>query len=137
MSCFCLFSDLDKDSNNNGETLSAWDCSFGNSFKFVSLASHPVSTPKMIKRVISFFKFIPHFSGHPSGYPVINCMTLDSINWFLAFFILGACNGEHGVGVGKIKYQRKEHGEALDVMQAMKQVMDPNGILNPGKIFGK
>lgn len=48
----------------------------------------------------------------------------------------GTCTGEHGVGVGKAKYQRKEHGAALDVMQSLKQVLDPTGILNPGKIFG-
>ncbi|MCM3143474.1 FAD-linked oxidase C-terminal domain-containing protein [Brevibacillus sp. MER 51] len=64
----------------------------------------------------------------------------EGVNAHLVEYALsrgGTCTGEHGVGVGKIKYQRKEHGEALDVMQAMKQVMDPNGILNPGKIFGK
>lgn len=48
----------------------------------------------------------------------------------------GTCTGEHGVGVGKAKYQRIEHGEALDVMHSLKRVLDPNGILNPGKIFG-
>lgn len=47
----------------------------------------------------------------------------------------GTCTGEHGVGVGKSKYQRREHGDALDVMKALKQTLDPKGILNPGKIF--
>lgn len=47
----------------------------------------------------------------------------------------GTCTGEHGVGLGKIKYQRREHGEALDVMKMIKRGLDPNGILNPGKIF--
>ncbi|MED1470187.1 FAD-binding oxidoreductase [Bacillus salipaludis] len=47
----------------------------------------------------------------------------------------GSCTGEHGVGVGKTKYQQKEHGESLDVMKAIKFALDPKGILNPGKIF--
>ncbi len=47
----------------------------------------------------------------------------------------GTCTGEHGVGIGKAKYLRAEHGEALDVMYSIKQVLDPQGILNPGKIF--
>ncbi len=47
----------------------------------------------------------------------------------------GTATGEHGVGIGKQRYMVKEHGAALDVMRAIKQVLDPNGILNPGKIF--
>ncbi|PTX55049.1 D-lactate dehydrogenase (cytochrome) [Melghirimyces profundicolus] len=49
----------------------------------------------------------------------------------------GTCTGEHGVGSGKIRYQRREHEEALDVMRGIKQLLDPKGILNPGKIFGE
>lgn len=47
----------------------------------------------------------------------------------------GTCTGEHGVGLGKRKFQLQEHGEALEVMQNMKQMLDPKNILNPGKIF--
>ncbi|MEW9670636.1 FAD-binding oxidoreductase [Ammoniphilus sp. 3BR4] len=47
----------------------------------------------------------------------------------------GTCTGEHGVGIGKRKYQRQEHGEAVDVMKQMKLVLDPNNILNPGKVL--
>ncbi|MER2009569.1 MAG: FAD-linked oxidase C-terminal domain-containing protein, partial [Psychrobacillus sp.] len=47
----------------------------------------------------------------------------------------GSCTGEHGVGVGKMKYQLKEHGEAVELMKSIKLLFDPNGILNPGKIF--
>lgn len=47
----------------------------------------------------------------------------------------GTSTGEHGVGIGKTKYMRREHGQALDVMWAIKQTLDPNRILNPGKIF--
>lgn len=47
----------------------------------------------------------------------------------------GTCTGEHGVGVGKMKYQRLEHGKALDAMVLIKKAFDPKGILNPEKIF--
>jgi len=47
----------------------------------------------------------------------------------------GTCTGEHGVGVGKMKYQRQEHGQALDVMNNLKKMFDPNNILNPGKVI--
>ena len=47
----------------------------------------------------------------------------------------GTCTGEHGVGQGKRKYMQKEHGAAIGVMQAIKQAIDPRGIMNPGKIW--
>uniref|UniRef100_UPI00301A93AF FAD-binding oxidoreductase n=1 Tax=Oceanobacillus massiliensis TaxID=1465765 RepID=UPI00301A93AF len=40
----------------------------------------------------------------------------------------GTCTGEHGVGIGKRKYQEKEHGDALKIMQKIKQVLDTNSI---------
>ena len=46
----------------------------------------------------------------------------------------GTCSGEHGVGQGKIDYLAAEHGEAVQVMRAIKQALDPDNIMNPGKI---
>jgi D-lactate dehydrogenase (cytochrome) len=47
----------------------------------------------------------------------------------------GTCTGEHGVGQGKIKYLKAEHGAGLAAMRAIKQALDPRDILNPGKIL--
>ena len=47
----------------------------------------------------------------------------------------GTCTGEHGVGQGKVKYMKVEHGPALATMRAIKLALDPENILNPGKII--
>jgi D-lactate dehydrogenase (cytochrome) len=46
----------------------------------------------------------------------------------------GTCSGEHGVGLGKKKYLQAEHGEGLGVMRTIKQALDPENLMNPGKI---
>ena len=49
----------------------------------------------------------------------------------------GTCSGEHGIGLHKIGFRREEAGEAgIAMMRAIKQALDPLGILNPGKILG-
>jgi glycolate oxidase len=54
----------------------------------------------------------------------------------LAIEVGGTVTGEHGTGAVRAKYMRAEHGDALDVMRRIKDVMDPHGILNPGKLYG-
>jgi len=47
----------------------------------------------------------------------------------------GTATGEHGIGIGKKKLMEREHGESLLLMKQIKTLLDPNGIMNPGKIF--
>jgi glycolate oxidase len=48
----------------------------------------------------------------------------------------GTLSGEHGVGITKAPYIGLElKRDTLDVMKKIKKVLDPNNILNPGKIF--
>ena len=53
----------------------------------------------------------------------------------IALKIDGTCTGEHGIGIGKRTALEKEHGEAVDLMRAIKCALDPQNLMNPGKIF--
>lgn len=59
------------------------------------------------------------------------------ISWLneLAISMEGTCTGEHGIGQGKRPYLAKELGAAVGVMGAIKQALDPDNIMNPGKIL--
>ncbi len=62
-------------------------------------------------------------------------MQMNELIVMRALELGGTATGEHGVGIGKARYMEREHGEALAVMRSIKAALDPNGILNPGKIF--
>ena len=63
--------------------------------------------------------------------------TESFISWLndMAISLDGTCTGEHGIGQGKRPYLVKELGAAVDVMGMIKSALDPDNIMNPGKIL--
>lgn len=53
----------------------------------------------------------------------------------LALSLDGTITGEHGIGLGKMKYMADEHGDALQIMVDIKKTLDPQNIMNPGKML--
>jgi D-lactate dehydrogenase (cytochrome) len=58
-------------------------------------------------------------------------LNAEIVEWALARG--GTCTGEHGIGLGKLHYLEREHGDLLPYFRELKHLFDPNGILNPGK----
>ena len=65
--------------------------------------------------------------------------TAEALNQKLvarALDLEGTCTGEHGVGLHKMDFLRREAGDgAITMMRTLKRALDPDNILNPGKIF--
>ncbi len=61
----------------------------------------------------------------------------EYVSWVssTAISMEGTCTGEHGVGQGKRSYLRKELGDAVDLIATIKAAIDPDNIMNPGKII--
>ena len=76
---------------------------------------------------------IPYTPGDADSYSVAQAAQHEIVNAAIA--MQGTATGEHGVGLGKRSFMATEHGGSLEVMRAVKDALDPNGILNPGKIF--
>lgn len=50
-------------------------------------------------------------------------------------YLTGNCTGEHGIGIGKREFMELEHGAGCAPMKSIKDLIDPKGLMNPGKMF--
>jgi len=82
----------------------------------------------------NFHTFIITDPKNPNELDEIRKITHEMTSAIIAMG--GTCTGEHGIGAGKIDSLLAEAGSAsVDIMKLIKKALDPNGILNPGKIF--
>ena len=65
--------------------------------------------------------------------PVL-CSTFTHALRTRALAMVGACTGEYGIGYGKLDFLDAEHGNAVPVMQSIKQSLDPQNLPNRGKV---
>jgi D-lactate dehydrogenase (cytochrome) len=82
----------------------------------------------------NFHCFVVTDPAKPEELPQVQKITHEITAKIIAMG--GTCTGEHGIGAGKIDDLVVETGQnAVNVMKSIKRTLDPNGILNPGKIF--
>jgi alkyldihydroxyacetonephosphate synthase len=70
--------------------------------------------------------------GGPDAIDLHDRIWDDAVNAMLGAG--GVMNDHHGVGLKLAPYMRAQHGPALDVLRRIKEVLDPNRIMNPGKL---
>ncbi|MCH1928124.1 hypothetical protein L6232_25350, partial [Shewanella sp. C31] len=69
----------------------------------------------------------------PQDYPKAEAYAEKLVERALA--LGGTCTAEHGVGLRKKKFLPREHGGSLEWMRKIKALLDPEGLLNPGKVL--
>jgi D-lactate dehydrogenase (cytochrome) len=107
------------------------------------LAECVLETQEDIKRSGIVAPIVGHVGdGNFHSTPMVdpdNPKDIEAVKGFLerlaarALAMEGTCTGEHGVGQGKQKYLKAEHGAGVSVMRAIKTALDPMNIMNPGK----
>jgi len=81
----------------------------------------------------NFHTWVMYDVGNKKSYE--NALAVNEELTRYAISVGGTASGEHGLGVGKREFLRLEHPTSIGLMQEIKKLFDPKGILNPGKIF--
>jgi D-lactate dehydrogenase (cytochrome) len=71
-------------------------------------------------------------SDDPAEVANVQELSRELVEWALERG--GTSTGEHGIGLGKLDYLEREHGDLVPYLRRLKDVFDPTGILNPGKV---
>ncbi len=85
-------------------------------------------------------------SGDGNVHPMVMADKSEHESWEKAMMVIseivkyaislgGVASGEHGIGIEKKAFMELQHGESLPLMRSIKRLIDPNGIMNPGKLF--